>query len=55
MFVKAPKSSFEINPNKELWSMWEWRDVVADWTWPGYESKELEIEVYRSYDSVELF
>jgi beta-galactosidase len=55
MFVKPPKPSFAINPRKELWSKWEWQDVVASWNWKGYEGQPLAIEIYSSCDEVELF
>jgi len=55
VFVKPPKSSFPLNPNKQSWSKWEWHDVVADWNWPGYENKPLEVSVYSSCEEVELF
>jgi beta-galactosidase len=55
MFVKPPTPSFALNPKKEVWSKWEWQDVVASWNWNGYEGKELEIEVYSSCQEVELF
>jgi beta-galactosidase len=55
VFVKPPKPSFPLNPNKQSWSKWEWHDVVADWNWTGYENKPLEVSVYSSCDEVELF
>ncbi len=55
LFVKAPEPTFEINPKKEFWSQWHWHDVLADWNWPGYEDKPLEVNVYSSCDEVELF
>ncbi len=55
IFVKPPVPSFPLNPKKEVWSKWEWQDVVARWNWEGYEGKELEIEVYSSCPEVELF
>jgi beta-galactosidase len=35
-------------------SPWAFRDVAASWTWPGYESTPVEIEVYSDADEVEL-
>lgn len=55
VFVKPPKPSFPLNPNKQSWSKWEWHDVVADWNWTGYENKPLEVSVYSSCQEVELF
>ena len=55
VFVKPPKPSFELNPKKEVWSKWEWQDVVASWNWKGFEGQLLKVEVYSSFDQVELF
>ncbi|HTE10774.1 MAG TPA: glycoside hydrolase family 2 TIM barrel-domain containing protein [Chitinophagaceae bacterium] len=55
IFVKPPQPSFPINPKKESWSIWNWNDVVADWNWSGEEGKPLEVNVYSSCNTVELF
>ncbi len=55
IFVKPPVPSFPLNPKKEVWSKWEWQDVVASWNWEGNEGKALNIEVYCSSPEVELF
>jgi beta-galactosidase len=55
VFVKPPNPSFELNPKKEVWSKWEWQDVIASWNWKGYEGQLLKVEVYSSCDQVELF
>ncbi len=55
VFVKPPKPSFQLNPKKEVWSKWEWQDVVANWNWTGHEGKMLKVEVYSSCEEVELF
>jgi len=56
IFVKPPVPSFDmVNPDHADWSIWHWQDVVADWTWPGYENKPLDIEVYSNCSEVELF
>lgn len=55
IFVKPPLPSFPVNPKRESWSIWHWEDVVADWNWEGYENKPLEVNVYSSCESVELF
>ena len=62
IFVKPPKPSFPLNPQKKYWSKWEWHDVVADWNWSartpsetGYEKKRFEVEVYSSCEEIELF
>ncbi len=55
VFVKPPVPSFPLNTGKQVWSKWEWHDVVADWNWTGYEEKPLEVSVYSSCEQVELF
>ncbi|MCX6328114.1 MAG: DUF4982 domain-containing protein [Bacteroidia bacterium] len=55
LFVKPPKPSFELNPKKEVWSKWEWQDVVSSWNWNGYENQPLQVSVYSSCEEVELF
>jgi beta-galactosidase len=55
VFVKAPKPTFEYNVKKADWSNWNWHDVVADWNWDGYVGKPMGVEVYSSFDNVELF
>ena len=35
-------------------SPWSFPDVVSSWTWPGYESKPVRVEVYSDADEVEL-
>ncbi|WP_019611287.1 glycoside hydrolase family 2 TIM barrel-domain containing protein [Nocardiopsis sp. CNS-639] len=34
---------------------WAWSDVLASWTWPGFENAPVTIEVYGAADEVELF
>jgi beta-galactosidase len=55
IWVTPPKPSFELNPQRESWSLWHWNDVVDDWTWQGSEGTTLEVNVYSSCESVELF
>ncbi len=55
VFVTPPRPSFEPNPKRESWSKWHWYDVVADWNWAGYENIPLEVSVYSSCETVELF
>jgi beta-galactosidase len=55
VFVHPPRPSFEPNPKRQSWSKWHWADVVADWNWEGYENKPLEVNVYSSFEQVELF
>jgi beta-galactosidase len=55
IFVKPPKPSFPQTNNTESWSKWNWEDVVAEWNWTGNENKPMEVDVYSSCESVELF
>ncbi|MCD8216927.1 MAG: DUF4982 domain-containing protein [Clostridiales bacterium] len=34
---------------------WMWKDNVASWTWPGYEGKPANVDVYSEAAEVELF
>ncbi|QFG22228.1 glycoside hydrolase family 2 TIM barrel-domain containing protein [Actinomadura sp. WMMB 499] len=40
----------------ETWaaSPWAWSDTVAGWTWPGFEGRPVQVEVYSAADEVEL-
>ena len=55
VFVKPPHPSFPENPKKADWSIWNWDDVVADWSWENYKDSLFEVDVYSSCDEVELF
>jgi beta-galactosidase len=55
IFVKPPHPSFQLNPKKQSWSIWNWEDVIADWNWKGYEDSLFEVNVYSSCAEVELF
>jgi len=55
IWVTPPAPSFELNPARESWSIWHWNDVTDDWNWQGNEGKNLEVSVYSSCKSVELF
>lgn len=55
VFVTPPTPSFPVNPKKESWSIWEWYDVIDDWTWTGMENKLMKVSVYSSCEKVELF
>ena len=35
-------------------SPWAWSDVIASWTWPGFECAPVAVEVYSDADEVEL-
>ena len=49
-FIRCPVPSFE-GPGK---SAWGWDDVKASWTWPKWEGKPLQVDVYSSCDRVQL-
>lgn len=34
---------------------WMFKDNVASWTWPGYEGKPANVDIYSNADEVELF
>jgi len=34
---------------------WMYKDNIASWTWPGFEGKPTEVQVYSRDDEVELF
>ena len=55
IFVKPPEPSYEMIPDKEAWSKWNWHDLVADWNWEGHEDEKMEVTVYCMYPEVELF
>jgi len=55
LFVKPPKPSFPLNPDKQSWSKWEWHDLTADWNWAGYENTLMDVSVYSSCDEAEVF
>jgi len=55
VFVKPPTPSFKMGLHTASWSKWNWVDVVPEWNFKGYENKPLEVSVYSSCDSVELF
>jgi beta-galactosidase len=44
----------EYYGKKPVPSMWAWSDSMASWTWPGYEGKPVEVEVYSAADEVAL-
>jgi beta-galactosidase len=51
MAVREPNpESGEIKTT--LWSVWP---TWESWTWPGYEGKELQVEVYSKYPKVQLY
>ncbi|MBP5304606.1 MAG: DUF4982 domain-containing protein [Lachnospiraceae bacterium] len=36
-------------------TQWMFKDNISSWTWPGYEGKETEVDIYSIEDEVELF
>lgn len=51
MAVKEPNP--ESGPIKlTLWAVWP---TWESWTWPGYEGKNIEVEVYSKYPKVRLY
>lgn len=59
-FVRQPEGTedlpdrhvFKVDPGHLDWSL---DDVHPSWTWPGQESKPLEVDVYSEFPEVELF
>ncbi|GAA3808471.1 glycoside hydrolase family 2 protein [Cellulomonas soli] len=33
---------------------WSWSDTVESWTWPGFEGRTVQVDVYSDADEVEL-
>jgi beta-galactosidase len=50
MFVKNPVPTFGVASH----SKWDFPDVHASWTWPGYEGTSMEVVVYSNGDRVVL-
>lgn len=42
---------YGMNPSK---TPWMFKDNMASWTWPGYESKPAVVDIYSDADEVEL-
>ncbi|MCF8335540.1 MAG: DUF4982 domain-containing protein [Bacteroidales bacterium] len=49
-FVKKPEPTFKDKKD----SPWAFDDVYACWTWPGYEGKEMQVDVYSRCEKVTL-
>lgn len=51
MAVREPNPEpFEISETRwSVWPTWE------SWTWPGYEGKDIQVEVYSKYPEVRLY
>lgn len=50
LFVKNPIPTFEVPSH----SKWDFPDVHASWTWPGYEGDPMEVVVYSNCEKVSL-
>ncbi len=46
-----------VNHSDEEYALGNWRmtDSVPDWTWPGYEGRKAQIEIFSRGNEVELF
>ncbi len=51
MAVREP----EPKPFKIIETMWSVYPTWESWTWPGFEGKDIEVEVYSKYPKVRLF
>jgi beta-galactosidase len=51
MAVREPERD-TIKIKLTLWSVWP---TWESWTWPGYEGKNLQVEVYSKYPKVRLY
>lgn len=45
----------EYHGKKSILTPWAWDDVTESWTWPGYEGRPVDIDVYSDAEEVELF
>lgn len=36
-------------------SKWGWTDSISSWTWPGFEGRNIVVEVYSDAEEIELF
>jgi beta-galactosidase len=45
----------EYNGQKAILSPWAWSDSVSTWTWPGFEGKPIQVEVYSDSEKAALF
>jgi beta-galactosidase len=51
MAVKEPAPE-PLEIKETLWSVWP---TWESWTWPGFEGKKIEVEVYSKYPKVRLY
>jgi len=49
--VREPQAE-PIEIKTTLWSVWP---TWESWTWPGYEGKDIQVEVYSKYPAVRLY
>ena len=55
IFVTPPEPSFPLNPVKQVWSLWDWPDVIPCWNYSGYEERLFKVVVYSQCNQLELF
>ncbi len=51
MAVREPEP-YPLQIKQTWWSVWP---TWESWTWPGFEGKEIEVEVYSKYPKVRLY
>ena len=51
MAVREPESD-TLKIKETLWSVWP---TWESWTWPGFEGKNIQVEVYSKYPKVRLY
>lgn len=51
MAVREPEPA-PLEIKETWWSVWP---TWAHWTWPGWEGKKIQVEVYSAYPSVQLY
>jgi beta-galactosidase len=51
MAVREPESD-SLKIKETLWSVWP---TWESWTWPGFEGKKIQVEVYSKYPKVRLY
>ena len=51
MAVREPEHD-TLKIKETLWSVWP---TWESWTWPGYEGKDIQVEVYSRYPKVRLY
>jgi beta-galactosidase len=45
----------EDNEQKVVFAGWGWHPAWESWTWPGWEGKAMEVEVYSRYNKARLY